>query len=174
MGNKKKLKVSTLPSPWPAFSSKNSHWMSLLERERESDDWFVARESESESCLFPETSSPREKLKFWQKLTVMLAWMVCFRPEGSTNLQVSSSTEAETTWSLVWFRGNADSNVRISLLRTFMQAILPTILSFSGALKSLPLVQFNFETRIEHKWRKYSLIFIVKPSWNFFGELWPD
>lgn len=68
----------------------------------------------------------------------MLAWMVCLRPEGSMNLQVNSSTEADTTWSLGWFRGKADSNVRISLLRTLMQAILPNCRPINRVPKLAP------------------------------------
>ena len=55
--------------------------------------------------------------------TVMLAWIVCFRPDGSIKRHVSSSTEAETICSLGCVRGKAVSRLRISTLSTLRQAI---------------------------------------------------
>ena len=66
--------------------------------------------------------------------------MTCFLPPRSTNLQVSSSTEAETTCSLdkrdvtsspvdltthlSWVLGKQDSRALISCFSTFKQAML--------------------------------------------------
>ena len=115
--------------PWPAFSGNEKTLPTpfrLLERERESAAAAATHGSTALNNVCVCECDPKKTfLPFLDgKYTVILAWMVCFRPEGSTNLQVSSSTEAETTWSRGWFRGKADSRVRISHLRTFMQAIL--------------------------------------------------
>lgn len=56
--------------------------------------------------------------------TVMFACMTCFLPCPSTNLQVSSSTEAETICSLGWPLGKAASRARISAFSTFKQAAM--------------------------------------------------
>ena len=54
----------------------------------------------------------------------MLAWIVCFLPEGSINRQVSSSTEAEIIWSLGWVLGNVASKLLISAFSAFIHAMM--------------------------------------------------
>ena len=53
----------------------------------------------------------------------MFAWITCFFPWWSVNLQVSSSTEAETICSREWDAGNVRSSSLISDLSTARHAI---------------------------------------------------
>ena len=56
--------------------------------------------------------------------TVIFACIVCFLPEGSTNRQVNSSTEADMICNLGCVLGNVASKLRISSFSTFKHAIL--------------------------------------------------
>lgn len=62
-------------------------------------------------------------LKGDDRLTVMLACISYFFPFLPMNLQLSSSTLADTIWNRSWFLLNIDSNVLISCLSVFRQAI---------------------------------------------------
>ena len=70
----------------------------------------------------PCTSNWWQKLMNWP-LTVIFAWITCFFPWWSINLQVSSSTEAETICSREWDAGNVRSSSLISDLSTARHAI---------------------------------------------------
>lgn len=64
-----------------------------------------------------------QKMHTRQTLTVMLACISYFLPFFPMNRQLSSSTLAVTIWNRSWFFENTDSNVLISCLRVFRQAI---------------------------------------------------
>lgn len=57
------------------------------------------------------------------QLTVIFAWISYFLPFFPINLQLSSSTLADTIWKRSWFLEKKLSNVRISCFNVFKHAI---------------------------------------------------
>lgn len=82
--------------------------------------------SSRRTCAFsPTKRTPTFLFTLILALTVIFAWISYFFPFLPINRQLSSSTLADTIWKRSWFLGNIDSNVRISCLSVFRQAIGP-------------------------------------------------
>ena len=96
----------------------------------------------------------------------MFAWITCFFPWWSVNLQVSSSTEAETICSREWDAGNVRSSSLISDLSTARHAI--TRFNDSLSLFTLYFPYIDDWGRTGKDWRKYKFQF--QPQGPFYDD----